>query len=243
MYRHKEYWIAAGSVAVSALVLAVILSGSALAQQDEAKDWAMNTTIIEACSCPMFCQCYFNAEPAAHHVHGAETHFCKFNMAHRVNKGHYGDVALDGVKFWVSGDLGENFGDGEADWAVVTFEPSVTEQQREVIKIALGKVYPVTWKSFSVGEDARIDWNAQQGQAEARLDGGKIAEIVLSRFTGMTDENIVFKNLRYFGAPRNDGFIMMPNKVQAYRVGDKAFETNGTTGFMITYEISSKDIQ
>ena len=85
-----------------------------------------------------------------------KTHFCKFNMAHRVNKGHYGDVALDGVKFWVSGDLGENFGDGEADWAVVTFEPSVTEQQREVVKIALGQVYPVTWKSFSVAADAPL---------------------------------------------------------------------------------------
>ena len=112
----------------------------------------------------------------------------------------------------------------EADWAVVTFEPSVTEQQREVIKIALGQVYPVTWKSFSVAEDARIDWNAGQGQAEARLDGGKIAEIVLAGFNGMTEDNVVFRNLRYFGAPRNDGFIMMPNKVQAYRVGDKAFE-------------------
>lgn len=242
MLRHKEYRTAASKVAVSAFVLAVIVSACALAQQDEAKDWAMNTTIIEACSCPMFCQCYFNAEPAAHHVDGAESHFCKFNMAHRINKGHYGDVALDGVKFWVSGDLGENFGDGEADWAVVTFEPSVSEQQREVIKIALGKVYPVTWKSFSVAEDARIDWSAQQGQAEARLDGGKIAEIVLSRFTGMTEENIVFRNLKYFGAPRNDGFIMMPNKLQAYRAGEKAFETNGTTGFMITYDISSKDL-
>ena len=28
--------------------------------------WAMNATVIEACSCPMFCQCYFNAEPAGH---------------------------------------------------------------------------------------------------------------------------------------------------------------------------------
>src|SRR5215210_3848661 len=29
-------------------------------------DWAMNATIIEACSCPMFCQCYFDTKPAAH---------------------------------------------------------------------------------------------------------------------------------------------------------------------------------
>ena len=31
-----------------------------------AADWAMNATIIEACSCPMFCQCYFTTKPAAH---------------------------------------------------------------------------------------------------------------------------------------------------------------------------------
>src|SRR3982750_3036996 len=28
--------------------------------------WAMNATITEACSCPMFCQCYFSTEPAGH---------------------------------------------------------------------------------------------------------------------------------------------------------------------------------
>ncbi len=242
MSGYKKYGIAVSCVVAALIVSTVVVSGPASAQQEAAKDWALNTTIIEACSCPMFCQCYFNAEPAAHHVHGTEKHFCKFNMAHRVNKGHYGDVSLDGVKFWVTGDLGENFGDGEADWAVVTFEPSVTEQQREVIKIALGKVYPVKWKSFSVGTDARIDWNAEGGEAHARLDGGKVAEILLSRFGGMSENNVVFRNLRYFGAPRNDGFIMMPNKVQAYRVSDRAFETNGTTGFMITYEVSSKDM-
>src|SRR5678816_2445098 len=29
-----------------------------------APEWDFNATIIEACSCPMFCQCYFNARPA-----------------------------------------------------------------------------------------------------------------------------------------------------------------------------------
>ena len=29
--------------------------------------WSMNATIIEACSCPMFCQCYFGTHPAEHH--------------------------------------------------------------------------------------------------------------------------------------------------------------------------------
>ena len=34
-------------------------------------DWSMNATIIEACSCPMFCQCYFDHKPASHAEHAS----------------------------------------------------------------------------------------------------------------------------------------------------------------------------
>jgi len=34
----------------------------------------------------------------------------------------------------------------------------------------------------------------------------------------------------------------MPNTVEAYRVGPKAFEYKGTNGFMITWDMSSKDV-
>ena len=53
---------------------------------------------------------------------------------------------------------------------------------------------------------------------------------------------MVIKNLKYWGAPRNDGFILMPNEVEAYRVGPKAFEFKGTNGFMITIDMTSKDV-
>src|SRR5438874_11235522 len=102
--------------------------------------WAMNASIIEACSCPMFCQCYFNTEPAAHaegeHAgHGGGKHYCKFNNAIRVNHGNYGATKLDGAKFWVSGDLGGDFSKGQMDWAVLTFDPSVTPAQRDGLKV------------------------------------------------------------------------------------------------------------
>ena len=53
---------------------------------------------------------------------------------------------------------------------------------------------------------------------------------------------MVIKNLKYWGAPRNDGFVLMPNEVEAYRVGPKAFEFKGTNGFMITIDMTSKDL-
>jgi hypothetical protein len=51
----------------------------------------------------------------------------------------------------------------------------------------------------------------------------------------------VIQNLKYWGAPRNDGFVLMQNSVEAYRGGDKPFEYKGTNGFMITIDINSKD--
>ncbi|HXE79138.1 MAG TPA: DUF1326 domain-containing protein [Vicinamibacterales bacterium] len=228
------------------VAVVLCLAGAVAAQQSMAKpEWAMNATIIEACSCPMFCQCYFNDSPAEHTGHGAHAghgtgHFCRFNNAFRVNKGHAGATSLDGAKFWIAGDLGADFSDGEMDWAVLHFDPSVTPAQREGIVKVLTHLYPVKWKSFTVGADLPMEWQAGQDRSVARLDGGKAAEVVLNRpKVGNTDEPIVMKNLKYWGAPKNDGFVMMPNEVEAYRLGEKAFEFKGTNGFMITLDIDS----
>ena len=215
-------------------ILFLTARAGVLAKTDAATpEWSMNASIIEACSCPMFCQCYFNTKPAAHgehagHSHGeGGEHFCKFNNAFKINKGSYGDTKLDGAKFWVAGDLGGDFSKGPA--------------QRDGIKTILGHVYPVKWNSFSVAQDAKMAWIASREHAEAKMDDGKTGEVVLNKFKGMTDDPIVIKNLKYWGVPRNDGFVMMPNEVEAYRGGDKPFEFKGTNGFMITLDISSKD--
>ena len=206
------------------------------ADQPQSGGWAMNASIIEACSCPMFCQCYFNAEPAGHGEH--HEHFCRFNNAFHVNKGHYGATSLDNAKFWVAGDLGGDFSKGQMDWAVLTFDPSVTKEQRDGIIAVLGKLYPVKWNAFTVAKDAKMDWSASPAMATATLDGGKAGEVSLVKFEGMTSDPVVIKNLRYWGAQKNDGFVLMPNKTEAYHLGDKAFEYHGTNGFMITFDIA-----
>lgn len=239
MQRHK---FALRTLAFTATAALVLLT-TAGATESRAPAWKMNASIIEACSCPMFCQCYFNTAPAAHHGAGhAEEHFCKFNNAFKVNSGSYGDTNLAGAKFWVAGDLGDEFSKGEMDWAVLTFDPSVTEAQRKGIAAILGQVYPVTWKSFTVASDAKMDWTAGKDRAVAKLDGGKTAEVSLARFQGMTDDPIVIKNLRYWGVPRHEGFVLMPNEVEAYRAGSKPFEFKGTNGFMLTFDIASSDV-
>lgn len=205
--------------------------------------WTFNATIIEACSCPMFCQCYFNTKPAEHSGHGGHGggHFCKFNNAFRINKGTYGKVKLDGVRFWVSGDLGGDFSAGKMDWAVLTFDKSSTPEQREALQTIVPKIYQVEWNSFSIAEGVIDTWKYDETGAHATIDGGKTAEVKLKSFAGMNDEPVVIRNLKYWSAPRNDGFRLMPNEVEAYRVGDKAFEFNGTNGFMVTLDATSDD--
>jgi hypothetical protein len=226
----------------------VVLSAAATTNKPAQTPWSMKASIIEACSCPMFCQCYFNAEPAVHTsaAHGVHTgheagHYCRFNNAIKVNRGNYGATRLDDAKFWVAGDLGGDFSKGQMDWAVLTFDPSVTKAQRDGITAILGRLYPVKWNSFTVAPDLPMTWNNAGTTAMAKLDNGNAAEVSLTKFKGMTDDAVVIKNLRYCGAPRNEGFILMPNTVEAYRIGDKAFEYKGTNGFMITFDIKSTD--
>ncbi len=245
-----------GKFGIALVVLCVLFHPGGSGAQSS-PDWSMNATIIEACSCPMFCQCYFNSKPAAgpghsghgshsghegHDDHGEEAlqHFCRFNNAFRVNSGHYGSTKLDGVKFWVGGDLGDDFSDGEMGWAVLHFDKAMTKEQRDGVAAILGHVYPVQWTSFATAEGT-IEWKNDGTVAHATLDGGKSAEVRLTKFAGMTSDPVVIHNLKYWGVPRNDGFVLMPNDVQAYRLGDKSFEFKGTNGFMITFDISSKD--
>jgi hypothetical protein len=81
--------------------------------------------------------------------------------------------------------------------------------------------------------------------AEAKLDGGKAAEVVLTRNPGATGEGTtVIKNMSYFGSTRNDGFNVMPVEFIAHRRGPKPvrFEFRGTSGWTITIDMNSKDV-
>jgi hypothetical protein len=230
-----------------ALALMLVAALPALAKEakstGKASEWGMNATIIEACSCPMFCSCYFGSgHPAGHHdpESHAEEHFCRFNNAIKVNKGHYKDVNLDGVKFWVAGDLGADFGSGEADWAVVTFDKSLSQAQRDGIVAIVAKLYPAKFKSLTTDE-GDISWVAGSEESHAMIDGGKTAEVALRKGGfGQMGKTPVIRDLQYWGANSNTGFVLMPNTVEAYRVGDKPFEFKDTNGFMITFDIHAE---
>jgi hypothetical protein len=228
-------------VLIAGMTILPLASSATRAAASDAAAWRLNATIIEACSCTMFCPCYFSTVPSGHGHESMVEHYCRFNMAYKVNWGHFDTTGLEGMKFWIAGDLGADYSKG-TEWAEITFEPQATKAQRDAITTILPHVYPVKWKSFTIAKDAPMQWQATRDRAEAKLDGGKAGEVILQRNPGMTNEPVVITNLRYFGAPRNTGFVLMPNEVEAYRLGPKTFEFRGTNGFMITYDITSKDV-
>jgi hypothetical protein len=205
-------------------------------------DWAMNATIIDGCSCRMLCPCIFGSPAtvgsAATHEHAGHRS-CYFNAAFRVNNGHHGKVKLDGLKFWFAGDK------GDARTVELTFEPSTTNEQREGIREFLSHFLPLEWESLTEGPDATIEWKAGAVRAEARLDGGQAAEVVLTRYAGATGEGTtVIRNMNYFASIRNDGFNILPVEHIAYRRGPKPvpFEFRGTSGWTITIDMNSNDV-
>jgi hypothetical protein len=224
------------------LIIGALLSITAAHSSSPTPNWAINATAIEACSCPHFCICYFNSHPAAHHEGGKTEHYCKFNNAYKVNQGHYGSTDLAGAKFWITGDLGADFSQGQMERALVTFDKATTPEQRHALGDILGNVFPVKWKSFQTAEGNIDTWTFDKDQAHATLNGGKTAEVKLKRFQGLTDEPAVLKNVRYWGTPRNDGFVMMPNEIETYREGPNAFEFKGTNGFLLTFDMTSNDV-
>jgi hypothetical protein len=203
--------------------------------------WSMDATVIEACSCPMFCNCYFGGgQPASHHDMGMkeDEHYCKFNNAYKVSKGSYKGVSLDGAKFWLAGDLGGDFTKGQMDWCVLTYDKSLSPAQREGIAAICGHIFPVKWNSFKTSEGA-IEWTAGATESRATIDGGKTAEVTLKRGGfGEKGKKTVIEGLQYWGVDHNDGFVLMPNSIEAWRGMGKTYEFKGTNGFMTTIHIA-----
>src|SRR5207247_640152 len=73
-------------------IAAVSVLTTGLQAADKEPSWHFTAEYIEACSCNLFCPCFFYSR--------SDKDFCEFNNAIQVKRGHYGDVKLDGMKLW-----------------------------------------------------------------------------------------------------------------------------------------------
>jgi hypothetical protein len=228
------------------LILALGLTGGLLlAQYDAASqekpaakpDFDITASYIEACSCDMFCPCYFNTRSTHHH----EGEYCRANLVLRTGKGYYKDTKLDGAKVWLATDLGSDWSTGKDSWVVIHYDPSVTLEQKTAFNDILGQLYPMKWEHADV-DTAGFTWkvDTKAGEAHAKMNNGK-GEVILERVQGDDPSHeIVVHNLKYWLAQSNNGFRMWKSKHEAFEGHGHKFSYDGSNGFLITIHFSGQ---
>ena len=103
--------------------------------------WAIEGEWFKNCNCDPGCPCDFNQAP----THGQ----CEGVIAMRIDKGHYGDVPLDGLKFasavWWPGRIDE--GDGHV--VPIVDDAANDEQRQAVLTILSGQAGGTLFEIFS----------------------------------------------------------------------------------------------
>lgn len=221
----RKHW----KVGMAVVAAVVLMAGLGLAG-DRSSTYEVSATAIEACSCPLFCSCYFNKVPTG-------GHHCQFNNAYRFEKGsHWGDVDLSGAKIWVSGDLGGHFGDGTTEWAVVSFDEAVTDEQKGAIDAWMKKVFQVKWGRVEVRED-QISWENTDKEAKASLGSG-MAKIHLAKVFDSHGKQSTVTNTGYWWANSNDGFQLAKSTHEFN--GKPSYSYEDRNGFVITLHVAGE---
>lgn len=218
-------WLRLAFVTLSFAALGA--SSNAAPDHNRAKTWSVKADYIEACSCNLFCQCYFSTAPE-----GGE--FCEFNNAVKIREGHVGDTKVDGLKFWLSGDLGADFSKGDMKSAVVTFDTGTTQAQKDAIVFLVNKIYPVKWAKV-VTDEAPITWDRDGNNGHASL--GNKGDVKLSGVVGADGKLAVIHNLKYWGADKNTGFELA-HSTHFYKGNGFDYSEENKNGFFITVESS-----
>jgi hypothetical protein len=212
---------------LAALALAILLMGASYGSPA----WHMKADYVEACSCMLFCPCYFNDT--------AQHPYCEFNMAVVVREGRSGNVDLAGAKYWLTGDLGDKWGtERKAKWVALTYDPATTQAQRDALTPMIVKTYGREWAEVSILE-APIEIKRTKDIAEALLGGGELAYMKLERVPGVDGSGVVLKNVAYFDAAGNDGFEMYKSLDHRANIAGHKFQYSGKNAFLIS--ITSKE--
>lgn len=224
-----------------ALSASIIYFTSYAQEKSPKPDFDMTASYIEACSCDMFCPCYFNTHSTNHMgEHHMNEQFCRTNLVLKVDKGYYKDTKLDGAKVWLAADLGSDWSTGKDSWLVMNFDPSVSKEQQAAFADILPQLYSaIPWQKKAV-DTAAFSWNVdtKTGVAHAKMNNGK-GEVILERVKGdSSSHEVVMHNLKYWSAQSNDGFRMWKNKHEAFEGNGHKFSYDGTNGFLITIHFS-----
>jgi hypothetical protein len=109
------------------IIIAVALMQT-VARAAEEPAWSLEGRSISGDSCGVDCPCNLGGPP-----HNGE---CRFIQIRQVDKGQYGDVKLDGVKFGMAGQFTREVTGGPTKFSFVAFyiDSGATAEQKEALR-------------------------------------------------------------------------------------------------------------
>jgi hypothetical protein len=157
-------------------------------------------------------------------------------MAVKIREGRAGQTNLSGAKYWLTGDLGDEWGtEKKGSWVVVSFDPTTTKAQRDALAPIILKTYGLEWGELKV-QEAPIEIATTGDIVEAKLGGGQMAHMKLKREPGADGKGVVLKNVNYFGAKSNEGFALYKSLDHSADVAGHKFSHSDRNAFLISIE-------
>jgi len=198
---------------VFSLVLAAALP---LATSGVAAEWSVKANYAESCSCSPSCPCVFGSKPTLGH--------CDGTSLVEIEKGRYGDVALDGITIisafgtgkWVKFYVSDNATDEQVQ-AVEKLMPSVFAYHRKADKLGIGKA-PLAVE--------RTETNLRYTAPATAVD--------IERMKGADGGPIKLTNIPVHGFPAPPILDAEQYKsvTLSHQGEDKQFQYSGTNGFV-----------
>ena len=167
--------------------------------------WSVSGQYYETCNCDFVCPCV----PGQLAVKPSKGD-CQFAMAYQIERGSFGDVALDGLGFIVLGRTPEEMGKGNWAVGVIVDSRATTAQRDAIVTVASGSAGgPMAALSGLIGkflgvESAPITFD-RDGRAWS-VRAGDMVDMSATGASGLNpDAELRFQNT---GHPAADTFTL-----------------------------------
>jgi hypothetical protein len=196
--------------------------------------WSLAGTFVEACNCDVACPCIFGGSPT--------TGECKAFVGWHIDKGNYGDVALDGLNValavYTPGDM------DKTEWKVALYyDDKASEAQNNALtQIFTGQAggwlagLAEAWKPGS-GELLGAKSVGIEYYAEGKRRSLKIADVVESEIeaiTGVDDKDVILVNAHPASAPEFALTVAKSKKLSYHDYGWQ-WEISEKSGFFTPF--------
>lgn len=179
-----------------------------------AEEWAIKADVSESCSCNPTCPCVFGSPPTLGH--------CDAVGLAEIEKGHYGDVVLDGISFVYTTRFGK--------WMKYTVSEEATDKQADAVGKLFGAAYGMGKVEVLSSVKGHLTIEKTDGNVKFSAPGSTV-EIEIVR--GSNGQPIVIDNLPAEGVPfpHLNEYTQHKSVTLKHDSEDKEFSYSGTNGF------------